>query len=263
MAFPSCRSFNGIIPLDGKKEKENHMEHVISVENMRLSDRMTIESGTSSLILMRKAAEGIRASYSYPGKTAVIAGSGNNGGDGFALAEILAAEGKDVDIYTVSDHFSEDSEYYKDRVIQAGVAVRPYSEGCLDPYDTIVDCLLGTGFKGEVRGRCRDAITGINNSSAFVISADINSGMNGDTGEYSLTVRSDITVTIGYLKAGLVTAYLKKDPAIGSLVKTDIGIGLAKEENYLLSDEEWAARKMPPGSDILVIDGHIYFRGNI
>ena len=70
---------------------------------------MTIDSGTPSLVLMRRAAEGIRAAYSYPGKTAVVVGSGNNGGDGFALAEILAQEGKAVDIYTVSDHFLRDS----------------------------------------------------------------------------------------------------------------------------------------------------------
>lgn len=239
------------------------MEHVISVENMRQSDRMTIDSGTPSLVLMRRAAEGIRAAYSYPGKTAVVVGSGNNGGDGFALAEILAQEGKEVDIYTVSDHFSEDSGYYRERVLKAGVDVRPYTDGCLAPYDTIVDCLLGTGFAGEVKGRYRDVITGINASSAFVISADINSGMNGDTGEYSLAVRSDITVTIGYLKTGLVTAYLKKDPAIGKLVRVDIGIGLAEEENYLLDDEEWTAQGLPSSSDSCVIDGHVYFRGSV
>ena len=224
---------------------------------------MTIDSGTPSLVLMRRAAEGIRAAYSYPGKTAVVVGSGNNGGDGFALAEILAQEGKAVDIYTVSDHFSKDSEYYRDRVLKAGVDVSPYTDGCLTSYDTIVDCLLGTGFAGEVKGRYRDAITRINASSAFVISADINSGMNGDTGEYSLAVRSDITVTIGYLKTGLVTAYLKKDPAIGKLVRVDIGIGLVREENYLLDDEEWNAQGLPSSSDSCVIDGHVDYRGSV
>ena len=239
------------------------MQHVISVDNMRASDRQTIESGTPSLVLMRKAAEGIRSAYSYPAKTAVVAGSGNNGGDGFALAEILATEGKEVTVYSVSDHYSEDSQYYMERVLKLGVEVIPFSAGCLDGYDTVVDCLLGTGFSGEVRGQYRDAISEINKSSAYVICADINSGMNGDTGCYSLAVRSDITVTIGYLKNGLVIAYLNGDPAIGSLMCTDIGIGLVREENYLLDDGEWDARGLPESSKTCVVDGHTYYKGNI
>lgn len=239
------------------------MEHVISVDNMRTSDRQTIESGTSSLILMRRAAEGIRSAYSYPGKTAVVAGSGNNGGDGFALAEILAEEGRDVTVYSVSDHYSVDSEYYKERVIRLGVEVSPFAAGCLDGYDTVVDCLLGTGFSGEVRGQYRDAITEINESSAYVISADINSGMNGDTGSYSLAVRSDITVTIGYLKTGLVIAYLNDDPAIGSLMCADIGICLFREEDYLLNDGEWRDRGLPESMNRCVVDDHTYFKGSI
>ena len=64
-------------------------------------------------------------------------------------------------------------------------------------------------------------------SDAYVISVDINSGMNGDTGEAFLAVRSDLTVSIGYLKTGLVTQAAKK--YIGKLVNVDIGIILAEE----------------------------------
>ena len=64
-------------------------------------------------------------------------------------------------------------------------------------------------------------------SGAYVISVDINSGMNGDTGEAFLAVRSDLTVSIGYLKTGLVTQAAKE--YIGKLVNVDIGIILAEE----------------------------------
>ena len=83
----------------------------------------------------------------------------------------------------------------------------------------------------------RRAIEAINDSHAFVISVDINSGMNGDSGEAELAVRSDLTVTIGFVKHGLVTEnagrYMKK------LVCTDIGIRLLQEEIKLCTPEEW------------------------
>ena len=108
-----------------------------------------------------------------------------------------------------------------------------------------MDCLLGTGFSGTVRGNYRDAIEAINASGAYVISVDINSGMNGDTGEAELAVRSDLTVTIGFVKTGLVTEnagrYMKR------LVCADIGIVLVREEG-VISEET-----CPPWLDMTVI----------
>ena len=79
-------------------------------------------------------------------------------------------------------------------------------------------------------------IEGINSSGTEVISVDINSGMNGDTGEAEIAVRSDLTVTIGYVKNGLVTEnagrYMKR------LRCTDIGIELAYEENKIQAPGE-------------------------
>ena len=64
----------------------------------------------------------------------------------------------------------------------------------------------------------------MNKSDAYVISVDIPSGMNGDTGEAHLAVRADLTVSIGFIKQGLVTEEGRK--YVGSLVNTDIGIVL-------------------------------------
>ena len=108
----------------------------------------------------------------------------------------------------------------------------------------VVDCLLGTGFQGGLRENYRAAIEAINATSACVVSVDINSGMNGDTGDCDLAVRSHLTVTIGYVKHGLVTKnagkYMKR------LVCADIGIVLEREEIKLLTPEEW---QLPHGEN--------------
>ena len=108
-----------------------------------------------------------------------------------------------------------------------------------------MDCLLGTGFSGIVRDNYRQVIEVINDSGAFVISVDINSGMNGDTGEAVLAVRSDLTVTIGFVKSGLVSdnagMYMKR------LVCADIGIILVREEGNI-TDEN-----CPPWLDTNII----------
>ena len=200
----------------------------ISVENMRLSDAYTIANLVPSLELMYRAANGVFMAANWNGRTAIVVGSGNNGGDGFALAWILKQKGYDCTVFTVSNRLSEDSAYYAAKARSAGVTVSEFAPGCLEGFDYVVDCLLGTGFSGSVRENYRIAIEGINASKAYVVSVDINSGMNGDTGEAEIAVRSDLTVTIGYVKTGLITEnagrYMKR------LVCTDIGIVLSKEE---------------------------------
>ena len=206
----------------------------ISVENMRLSDAYTIANLVPGLELMYRAAMGVFKAHHWPGSTAILAGSGNNGGDGFAMAWILKERGFDCTVFTVSPRLSEDSAHYAAKARGAGVPVRPFEKGCLEGFSNVVDCLLGTGFSGIVRGGYRDAIEAINASDDFIISVDINSGMNGDTGEAELAVYSDLTVTIGFVKTGLVTdnagKYMKK------LVCADIGIELVREEGYITEE---------------------------
>ena len=74
----------------------------ISVENMRRSDAYTIANFVPGLELMRRAAMGVFKAYHWPGATAIVVGSGNNGGDGFALAWILKERGFDCTVFTVS-----------------------------------------------------------------------------------------------------------------------------------------------------------------
>ena len=108
--------------------------------------------------------------------------------------------------------------------MDSGVTVTDFSEQDLDSYDVIVDCILGTGFAGEVRGKAAQIIEAINAAKAYVISVDINSGMNGDTGEAGIAVRSDLTVSIGYYKNGMFRG--RASELIGKMVNVDIGIVL-------------------------------------
>lgn len=199
----------------------------VSVEQMRKSDAYTIEHLVPSKELMYRAAMGVYNSYHEwrDKKIAILVGGGNNGGDGYALAGILKKNGVDSDIVKVSDKMSEDGLYYCNIASELGVSITEFSSSInLNEYDVIVDCILGTGFQGEVRGTAKDAIEAINTSGAYVISVDINSGMNGDTGEATLAVKSDLTVSIGYIKNGLVTESAKR--YISDLVNVDIGIVL-------------------------------------
>ena len=207
------------------------MIHCISVANMRRSDAYTIANLVPSLELMHRAAMGVFLAHDWKGRTAILCGSGNNGGDGFALACILREHGFDSAVFTLSDRRSGDSAYYENQAKDMDISISPFVPGCLSGFDTIVDCLLGTGFQGQVRDHYRAAIEEANASPAFTLSVDINSGMNGDTGAGECIVNSDLTVTIGYVKHGLVTEtagrYMKR------LICADIGIELIETEQVL------------------------------
>ena len=236
------------------------MMDCVSVETMRLSDQQTIAQYVPSLTLMYRAAMGVYLSTAWHGETVIAVGSGNNGGDGFALACILSEKGIPCRVVTLSDRLSPDSAHYAAKATELGVPVAPYAAGCFAGCDILVDCLLGTGFHGGVREPYRAAIREINASGAYVVSVDINSGMNGDTGEAETAVRSDLTVTIGFVKNGMVApgagAWIKR------LVCADIGIVLDHPENKIVSEAEWTgafARQSgyilcPPYLDMRPID---------
>lgn len=205
---------------------------VISVAEMRAADARTIAGGVPGAVLMKRAAQGVfdRVNELGPGwegkRTLVITGSGNNGGDGYALASIMADHGYDVTLLRISDKLSEDGGKYYAECKEKGVPEVSIKDLPAGKFDILVDCILGTGFDGEPRGTAKDAITLINEMepSPYVVSVDINSGMNGDTGEAVLAVKSDLTVSIGFYKTGLLTG--RAPELIGKLTNVDIGITL-------------------------------------
>ena len=216
---------------------------VVNVQTMRESDAWTIEHETSGRELMLRAACGIRDAVDWDrgGPVGIVIGSGNNGGDGAALAMLLAKAGQACVLYRVAEKASPDSAFFLEKAAALGVPVRPFAghEAEIATCPVLVDCLLGTGFAGTVRGAVREAILCLNRAreaGAYIVSADINSGLNGDTGEAELAVHSDLTVSIGFFKVGM----FRGDAAqyIGLLVNADIGIRLLRQDFSLV----------PPGS---------------
>ncbi len=201
-------------------------ESAVSVEQMKRSDAHAAAHGVPGEELMHRAALGVFHAVDWRGRIAIVCGGGNNGGDGYALACILVKHGMLPTIYRVGDRLSDTAAIFFNRAKELGIDVFPFEENMtLARYDTIVDCIFGTGFKGEVRGLARNAILAINASGAYVVSVDINSGLDGDTGKAGLAVVSDLTVSIGYYKKGMFACEAKK--FIGALVNADIGIPLA------------------------------------
>ena len=217
-----------------KRDREN--AEFITVEEMRAADKATIEGGIPSKELMLRAANGVYDSYDgwQDASTLIVCGSGNNAGDGYALATIIRSNGGSATLLRVSDKFSEDGKYYFDKCMELGIDVLSYADVLsggqelnMPDHSVIVDCMLGTGFQGEPRPPYSDAIKTINSAhenGSYVISVDINSGMNGNTGEAILAVESDLTVSIGYYKKGFLLG--KADKLIGKLMNVDIGIRL-------------------------------------
>ena len=207
-------------------------KRVLSVKEMRDADAYTIKNFVDSKELMYRAGEAIFyvGDWNIGDRVLIAAGSGNNAGDGYVVADLLNIEGIEVEILLINDKFSEDGKYYFNRCLQKDIKYTVLDEnadydtlrGKFDSYDYVLDCIYGTGFRGEVREPVYSLIKALNDSKAFVVSADINSGMNGDTGESNICVNSDLTVSIGFLKKGLVSEEGKKH--IGKLVNMDIGI---------------------------------------
>lgn len=214
------------------------MDHVISVSNMRKSDAHTIEHHIPGAELMKRAALGVYNQISWKQKKVVIVcGGGNNGGDGYALAEILADNNIPCSVYRVSENFSEDGLFYCKRAEKKGIFVDMFdSDTDFMDYEIIVDCIFGTGFKGEPEGLAKLAIKKINEAGAYVVSVDINSGLNGDSGVAKCAVNSDLTVSVGYYKTGM---FLNNAPEyIKKLVNVDIGIHLEQPQYHLIDKNQ-------------------------
>lgn len=224
------------------------MQRVIDMRTMRESDAETIRRGTPSKELMYRAGVGIFQSYAWKGPVAIVCGSGNNAGDGYVLATLLKEADLDCTLFLLSPHFSEDGAYYYGKCKEIGVkAVQYTAKTDFSSYTEIVDCIFGTGFRGAAEGMVAACIEKINHSGRTVISADINSGLNGDSGLSPLCVRSDLTVSIGFYKNGHFLNRAKD--VIGSLTNIDIGIGLHGSCRYLAEAGDFGSILKPRRQD--------------
>lgn len=200
---------------------------MVSVETMRRSDAYTIANLISSKELMERAGQAIYEAADWKAPVAVVCGKGNNAGDGYVAAIKMAEAGIECTIVlTAEDRFSEDGRYYFDICCRHGIPVKIYKAGDnFSGYNSILDAILGTGFSGDVRGITAEVINAVNArgaEGAYVVSADINSGLNGDTGLGTIYVKSDLTVSIGEFKYGHFRGLA--DDAMKEKVNCDIGI---------------------------------------
>lgn len=222
------------------------MRSVLTCAQMRAADRYTIERcGVPAQELMERAgaaiAEEAEKMLRARGGRRVLAvcGTGNNGGDGWCAARLLAERGFDAAVCSLPGAPSADCaaqrEKYAGRVCPSLPAER---------FDLIVDALYGTGFHGAPEGAAAEAISYINASGAQVLSADIPSGLRGDSGTRALCVRADRTCAIGELKRGLLLA--DGADACGEIAVKDIGISLPQPADGALLEGEDFAGLFPP-----------------
>jgi len=212
------------------------MEKIVSSCVMRESDAYTCANVTSSAELMYRAGEGIYKSRKTWGKTAIVCGFGNNAGDGFVVAKLLHEDGGDATVFLLSEKFSESGKYYFDLCAEIGVKTEKCTEETdFSGFDTVLDCIFGTGFHGEAHGLAAVMIDKINESGAYVVSADINSGLSTDSGTSAKCVRSDLTVSIGSYKYGHFLSMAKD--VMQEKKNIDIGIEI-RGEYALLAEKE-------------------------
>ncbi len=193
------------------------MDAVLSVEEVRRLEDLIEKSGTSKAELMEAAGEALaKAVMAHaPSRALILAGFGNNGGDGWVAADILSHEGVHVDVVTpvepdelrspLARHVARRTAA-RDVSVTVGPSRDELSE-LVEKADVVVDALLGTGFHGEVRVPFSIWIDVVNSLCPAVISADVPSGVNADTGEVAaLAIRADKTVTMLAAKVGLYSA---------------------------------------------------------
>lgn len=208
---------------------------VLSVEQMRKLDEFVINRDDAAITLMGRAGEALAKEFAPFDRIAIVCGPGNNGGDGFAAASF--APNKNIDIFMTKEPGSQESLHFFSKISRGA---RPLPSSLVDGnYDLIVDCLLGTGFQGMPRGNIKTAIEMINaarDAGANVISMDINSGVNGDCADGEVAVKSDLTLSIGYPKIGMLEPAFKKWAA--TIKNVNIGYGLTPQNLEPFKDGE-------------------------
>lgn len=184
---------------------------VVTSQEMALIDKRTIEEyGVSSLALMERAgkavAQRIKETFKKT-RVLIIAGPGNNGGDGMVAARYLKKAGFKVKVYLVfeKEKLSPEAKTQLERLKRSRI---PFSitrdlkkEDLKDMI--IVDALFGTGLKREIEGELAELIEKINSSGAPVVAVDIPSGISSDDGSVMRqAIRANLTVTFGLPKRG-------------------------------------------------------------
>ena len=207
-----------------------------SSAQVRALDAHAIQAlGIPGYTLMKRAGEAalrqLRSRYPLAHRIVIACGGGNNGGDGFVLARFAQAAGLTVRVLTIGDPEAlkgEARKAYED-FRSSGARAQPFAPALLAEGEVVVDALLGTGLKGEVRPEYAAAIRAINASHQPVFALDVPSGLDSDSGmPLGEAVRADGTVTFVGLKTGLLVG--DGPEYTGTVVFDDLEIGPSPEE---------------------------------
>ena len=232
---------------------------VATAEEMQELDRKAIETyRIPGIVLMENAGKGAAEVISnffpeiHKKKVAIIAGKGNNGGDGFVIARYLLNQGMYVRVYLLTDpkglRGDAETNFSIFHRMKGEVVSVPSSKDYvkvkrdLEKFDILVDGIFGTGLDAEVRGYYREVIDHLNTLQKPIVAIDIPSGLDADTGKpLGTAIRASLTITFGLPKIGhLIPPGLDY---VGKVKVIDIGIPkrLVEEEKistYLLEKEE-------------------------
>lgn len=170
------------------------------------------------------AFKALKQYYPNAKRILVLCGQGNNAGDGFVVARLAKQAGLHVRLVLLGDvsRFSQDTTEASNRWVAEGGTTTRWPQSFADA-EVIVDALLGTGTRGQLRSPYAEVIETLRNADIPVLSLDIPSGLIADTGASAgAAVCADQTITFVGIKRGLVTGQGKQQS--GELIFDDLGI---------------------------------------
>src|SRR6478672_2497673 len=236
---------------------------VLTTAEMERAERLTLAEGTPGFALMLSAGQAVAEAAMdlvEEGPIVVVAGRGNNGGDGFVAAAELAARGREVSVILLCERDSLQGD--------AASAARgwkypvlPFNPQPIGRPALIIDALFGAGLNRPVKGEPHDMIKAINANDAPVLSVDLPSGINGDTGAVmDVAVRATETVTFFRRKPGHLL--LPGRINCGRVRVADIGIDPRVLEEIHPRTFENIPLFWRNSFPVPRIDGHKYARGH-
>ncbi len=220
---------------------------IVTANQMQRMDRETIDSfGIPGRVLMENAGRGATQAFLHhiykqgPGRIGVLAGRGNNGGDGFVMARYLSQKNIDVTVFllSTSDKVTGDAADNLKLLKASNVKVVeiPDKEHFIARQSHMrhipywIDALLGTGLKSDVKGYFRQVIEFVNALQRPVFAVDIPSGLNANTGQpCGVCIHASATATFAFAKIGHVV--YPGATYCGDVEVIDIGIPPAMAEN--------------------------------
>lgn len=248
--------------------------YVTDVETTRRIDqRAMTEYGIPGILLMDNAAMAVKRHLDLEKDYfVVVCGTGNNGGDGMALALKLKNLNKEVDVFLVSEMKEPhgDAKIFYDIIMKTGVSLETVSDAdhlwsfieALKDADVVIDALLGTGIEGDVSPLYSAVIESMNDFAPKIISVDIPSGLSADKGiPMPVAVFAARTVTFETIKKGLIS--YRALPYVGKLEVEPIGIPeelIREEVSPVYFTDQSEAKKMIP---LREITGHKNHYGRV